>query len=232
VFDELLDPSVEDLVDNGVGTSFGTIQQTLPVTLTCNKIPVAYDGYYSPSGNSETYPLGPSLVVFATDPTVVPTGATCALAIKPDAIHDKQGEAVPADELGPFTFAIDTMQLVSTQPATADPPVVIEPTAPIVLTFNAPVDPASLDQGEIVLQEGTDCATPTTKRAAKALSDPDSPTSLDIIDTGAVLPLKLEPSQTYILTFVPNATVQDIAGGTGPLPDGFSLCFQTDAVTL
>ena len=84
-FDELLDPSIEDLVANvdatGMpdGTYTGTLKNTQPVTLKCESstgsglVDVPYDGYYSPAGNSISYPLGPSLVIKPNDPTVIAT---------------------------------------------------------------------------------------------------------------------------------------------------------------
>src|SRR5687767_2341383 len=78
VFDELLDPDIEDLSEvtdsngNGTGVFVGSIASTRPVTLTCGGNAVPYDGYYSPSGNYVTWPLGPSLVVKPIDPTAIP----------------------------------------------------------------------------------------------------------------------------------------------------------------
>ena len=228
MFDELLDPSIEDLVDNGDGTSYGTLQHTQPVVLICNDVNIPYDGYYSPSGNAETYPVGPSLFVAPLDPTSVPTGASCKLELKPGVVRDKQGQTVPAAELMPYTFAIEPIALVASSPATADPPEVVQPTAPVVLTFDAVVDPASLTSDEVILQEGTDCTTPTSTRIAQIAADPDSPTNLDIADAAAASGLAFDPSMTYIVTFAMGADVQDVAGGTAPLPSDFSLCFQTD----
>src|SRR6202042_2484260 len=83
MFDELLDPNVETLVPNidpttmmPDGTFTGTLANTLPVTLQCTDAAgamqdVPYDGYYSPSGNALTNPLGPSLFIKAINPTSV-----------------------------------------------------------------------------------------------------------------------------------------------------------------
>ena len=83
----------------------GTLKNTLPVTLSCGGSDVPYDGYYQPAGNKLTWPLGPSLFVQADDPTSVPTGTECTITLDPSVIKDKDGNPVPTDQLGPYTFA-------------------------------------------------------------------------------------------------------------------------------
>src|SRR5260221_8839210 len=69
-FDELLDPTIEDLTEildaNGqpTGTFSGSIAASHPVELKCTgvggaMVNIPYDGYYSPAGNNITWPLGP-----------------------------------------------------------------------------------------------------------------------------------------------------------------------------
>src|SRR5689334_10731229 len=81
VFDELLDPDVEtlepvlDAMGNETDMATGSLAATQPVILKCQDvngvmIDVDYDGYYSPSGNTVTWPLGPSLVIKPLDPTI------------------------------------------------------------------------------------------------------------------------------------------------------------------
>ena len=73
VFDELLDPTIEELIPDTdsagdpTGTSTGSIANTQPVKLTCGGVDVPYDGYYSPGGNYQTWPVGPSLVIIPDD---------------------------------------------------------------------------------------------------------------------------------------------------------------------
>jgi methionine-rich copper-binding protein CopC len=157
-FDELLDPSVEDLVADvdatgaPTGTYTGTLANTQPVTLKCASskgtglVDVPYDGYYSPAGNSISYPLGPSLVIIPVDPTVIATGSECTVTLK-DSIHDKDGVQVPADQRGtaatPYKFKLAPIQVVAITPpdGTAVDPV----DAGVDLTFNAAIDQASLE---------------------------------------------------------------------------------------
>jgi hypothetical protein len=120
MFDELLDPSVEDLIpildENGLetGSFTGTLANTQPVTLKCTGVDgalhdVPYEGYYSPSGNSVTWPVGPSLVIKQVGDVIVPTNSLCEVTIK-DFVKDKQGELVPPDQRGPFKFRVSGLK--------------------------------------------------------------------------------------------------------------------------
>jgi hypothetical protein len=109
VFDKLLDPSIEDLDTGGAGGTFGTLKNTQPVTLRCNDVDIAYDGYYVPNGNKESWPLGPNLTIQPISPTDAPTGATCTVTIK-DNVHSKSGQPVPMDQRT-FTFKLAPMSL-------------------------------------------------------------------------------------------------------------------------
>lgn len=160
MFDELLDPNVEELSeikdpDTGEGTDTfeGSIANTHPVKLECESVgggfvEVEYDGYYSPSGNAVTWPLGPSLVVKPNDPTEVATGKQCRITIN-DNVTDKTGNKVPMAQRGPFTFKIAPIQVIAIDPA--DDP---EGASPVdgqaiyfdnfYIQFNTAVDPKSL----------------------------------------------------------------------------------------
>lgn len=152
-FDELLDPSIEDLIpdvdDTGAptGTYTGTLANTQPVTLKCESstgsglVDVPYDGYYSPAGNSISYPLGPSLVIIPTDPTVVATNSECQITLKSN-ITDKDGNQVPADQIGPYKFKIAPIQVLLIDPSDGGKQDPIA--AGVDLTFNTAVDGASL----------------------------------------------------------------------------------------
>jgi hypothetical protein len=153
-FDELLDPSIEDLVPitdangNPTGTSMGTLKNTQPVTLQCasstgqgGMVDIPYDGYYDPSGDSVSYPLGPSLVIQTADPTLVATGSMCQITLKTN-IKDKDGNQVPTDQLGPYTWSIGTIAVSAITPMDGS---MVDPIAAGVdLTFNAVIDPTSL----------------------------------------------------------------------------------------
>ncbi|MGE0400142.1 MAG: hypothetical protein AB7T06_25730 [Kofleriaceae bacterium] len=181
VFDELLDPDIEELIPNTdssgapTGTFTGSIANTHPVELECGGVAVDYDGYYSPGGNYQTWPVGPSLVIIPDDPTAVAGGTECTVTIN-DNVVDKSGEAVPADQRGPgggYRFAIAPFELVGTEPEaiatdeTADKPEVV-PEAPISLFFNSVVDPASVTTADIRLFKGVadDCTGGTEVAAA------------------------------------------------------------------
>jgi Bacterial Ig-like domain len=155
MFDELLDPTVEDLIpildDNGLetGSFTGTLAQTQPVTLKCTGVDgmlhdVAYDGYYSPSGNAVTWPVGPSLVIKQVGDVIIPTNSACEVSIK-DSVHDKSGIPVPADQRGPFKFKVSGLKPIANDPAddTEIDAIQMYFDNPYV-QFNATVDPASL----------------------------------------------------------------------------------------
>lgn len=123
-FDKLLDPSIEDLepvLDQSgmpTGQFFGTLKNTQPVTLQCNNVDIAYDGYYVPNGNKESWPVGPALFIQPLAPTDAPTGASCTVSIK-DNVHNKAGQSVPADQRT-YTFKIGPMSFRFSDPSPAD----------------------------------------------------------------------------------------------------------------
>jgi hypothetical protein len=127
MFDELLDPRIEELTeildDDGVGTGTfeGSVAGTHPVTLECQSVltgqmvNVSYDGYYSPSGNSVTWPLGPSLVIKPNDPTLIATGKECQITLS-NLITDKDGVEVPTEQRGPYKFKVAEIAPLATDP--------------------------------------------------------------------------------------------------------------------
>jgi len=150
VFDKLLDPTIEDLEPvlgpNGTptGVVFGTLKNTQPVTLRCNDVDIAYDGYYVPNGNKESWPLGPNLTIQPIAPTDAPTGATCTVTVKEN-IHSKGGEAVPMDQRL-YTFKIAPMSFRFSNPAPDeknDGALALDRRNPIELFFTAEVKVAS-----------------------------------------------------------------------------------------
>jgi len=128
MFDELLDPTIEELTeiideetDLPTGTYEGSIAAAHPVTLECESVNgntlvnVDYDGYYSPSGNKVTWPVGPSLVIKPNDPSLIATGKKCQVTIN-DSVMDKDKKKVPADQRGPYTFKIAPITIIVTEP--------------------------------------------------------------------------------------------------------------------
>jgi hypothetical protein len=177
MFDELLDASIETLTeiidDDGdpTGVFRGSIRAANPVTLQCRSVTnnafvnVDYDGYYSPAGNRVTWPVGPSLVIKPNDPTLVATGKECQITLNPS-IVDKQGEPVPADQRGPYTFSISPISVLYTDPTDSgdpDDPALVDAISPFFdnfyFQFNTDVDVTSFcddDDGSGLCDEGTE----------------------------------------------------------------------------
>jgi len=155
MFDELLDPNVEELTQivdadgNPTGTYSGSIANTKPVTLQCQSVngnalvDIPYDGYYSPSGNSVTWPLGPSLVIKPNSPALVATQSECQVTIKSNVL-DKDGNPVPDAQKGPYKFKIAPVALVTADTAPADGDMVDASAAGVDITFNTFIDPLTL----------------------------------------------------------------------------------------
>lgn len=168
MFDELLDPNVEDIeevMQNGVLTRFGTLARTQPVTLQCEDragafVDVPYDGYYSPSGNSVTWPVGPSLVIVPIAPGTISVASECRVALK-DSVVDKDGTSVPDEQRAPgperaYRFKIAPIEVVSTSPAnkgTALPEV-----GGVQLVFNTELDVASVTAADFTFSDAVDAA--------------------------------------------------------------------------
>ena len=255
MFMNLLDPNIEDLIPNidpatmkPDGTFTGTLANTQPVTITCGATQVQYDGYYSPSGNALSYPVGPSLFIAPLDPTSVPGGTECSLMIKPT-VKNKQGQAVPTSALGPFKWKITQISVQTATPSCAGnlagcamgdltmPQMVdaggtaTDTGAALVLTFDGAVDPTSLLPTQVLLQEATDCmGTGAVNRTAAISADATSPAALDVVDAAAPAMSTFQPGKTYIFTFKSGGTVKDVAGGASmalPAPSDFTVCFTT-----
>lgn len=186
MFDELLDPDVEELEEikdpntgEGTGTYYGTLANTKPVKLECESvnggmIEVEYDGYYSPSGNQVTWPLGPSLVIRPNHPELVATNKMCRVTLK-DVIADKSGEKVPADQLGPYAF-----QIAPITPIFIDPEDDSEVNAIQIYYDNVYVqfNTENMDEASIACDDddgagGTKCEFGITEEGGAAIDDAD-----------------------------------------------------------
>jgi hypothetical protein len=248
-FDELLDPDIEDLLPIPDSELLkGSLARTQPVTLTCAGANVAYDGYYNVSGNSLTWPLGPSLFIAPVDEaayTSIPTGSDCTVTIKPDVVIDKDGERVPTAQVGPYSFKLAELSLLGTDPeAPRDPkmPGTVAPEDPLILTFNAHINVTSLSATDVLIQEVTACdGTGAIDKIAVVreheVGDDDEvdPASIEIVDAAAPTDAAFVPEKTYLITFRAGANVtQDIAGGGNvdlPLAAELSICFKTDELS-
>jgi hypothetical protein len=236
-FDELLDPDkAETLIPTNGMSERGSLVDTQPVSLSCGGVTIAYDGYYNPSGNSLTWPIGPSLYVAPLDASAIATGSECDVTIGTRAVIDKDGNPVPADERGPYTFKIAPLTLVSTSPVAEDPaaprpPPIIAATSPLSLTFNAPVDPASLTASELTIIDVASCdADPATGTPHPAVVEGDAtdPRSLFVRAGDAGSGDAWLRGKTFVISPNPGADLHDLAGGVGTL-DGdaaFTVCLQ------
>lgn len=223
VFNELLNPSVENLlgcidmnhdgacspdVDDEDGVNHGSLVATQPVTLMCNGEEIPYDGYYQPSGNHLSIPPGPALVIEPLFPDgFAATGSSCQVTVKSD-VQSKEQESMDTAKAGPFSFGIAPMAVYETDPADGGE---IATDAEVAVLFNAYVDEASL-AANVTVTDDAGVAVPVISLAFE-----------DII---VVLPEAgtWAAGTTHTLTI--NTGVADIKGGT------FAGPFTTTFVTL
>jgi hypothetical protein len=224
MFDELLDPSVEDLIpeldDNNQETGIftGTLRNTQPVTLQCqdvsgNYVAVDYDGYYSPSGNNVTWPLGPSLVIKPIDPAIIPVESECRVSLK-EGIKDKSGTPVLEEQRGPFTFRIAPVEVIAISPAPDEE--VAPEVGGVDLTFNVKVDTSTLDDTMYTFEPAM------TNTGVYQYSD-----------TGVFIYGDMLDSKSYKFNFVAGTKIKDKCGKESTLRgDNLSTNFKTSALEL
>jgi hypothetical protein len=210
IFDELLDTSVEDLVEVD-GQVFGTLANTQPVNLTCGGTAVSYDGFYDPSGNHLSYPPGPALVVISNE--FVATGSVCQVTVGAT-VQDKDGNQVPSDQRGPYSFALSPLQLFGVAPSNLAEGV--DPATEIEIEFNAPINTATV-AGPVTLEDAGGTPVPFTVEAIEGLPNiiliiPDAP---------------LDENTEYVLTI--DSGVEDVGGGELTLPEPEVITFTTGA---
>jgi Bacterial Ig-like domain len=214
IFSELLDPDVEELVEeNGVVVG-GTLAQSQPFILRCGGAEVPYDGWLDPGGSHLSFPPGPSVV--ATWSEYVASGTDdCEIELKPDAITDKDGEPVPESQLGPYEFGIAPMAVLETAPLDADEGV--DPTSAISLVFNAPIDMATVADQIVVTTGDTEVPVEVSFPTDEEGNVTDD-TSLNVVATDG-----LAPETEYTVTVATG--IADPAGGA--LAEGLTLSFTT-----
>ncbi|HEY5934039.1 MAG TPA: hypothetical protein VIU61_05385 [Kofleriaceae bacterium] len=244
MFDELLDgdtaETLEPVLDpdtmEETGIFTGSLAETQPVTLTCDGADVPYDGYYSPSGNTVTWPLGPSLVIQPLDTSAVATGAECMISLK-DVAKDKEGHAVPAAQRGPYTFNVAGLAATAVDPEPADPgdETTIDPASPFLISFNHFIDPASLTSPEdFSIEKVTDCSAASGTAVVAVVEGAEDDPFTIAISAATTVPAGLAWSESsfYRITFTDDAEVADVSGGTGGSDiAGLSVCFATDAAS-
>jgi hypothetical protein len=239
MFDELLDPSIEELspiIDsdgNDTGTFSGSIANTKPVKLQCQSISgnglvdVPYDGYYSPSGNNVTWPLGPSIVVKPNFPALVATDTECQITVNSN-VTDKDGNPVPDNEIGPYKFKIAPVALVTADTSPADGDMVDAIAAGVDVTFNTFIDPTSL-VAPLDPPDGTESFDFTPHETDTYVFDESSITGLPEFFLGA----DFKVSTMYTFAFKDGTKIKDQCGkettfGPPSVADGTQVSFTTN----
>jgi hypothetical protein len=112
------------------------------------------DGYYYPSGNQ--FPtsgfgyggIGPALVIEPADP--LPTSATCSISVA-NTVTDKDGNPFDAPE-GTISFTVEALSILETAPADEEEDV-DQMLADITITYNVPIDAASVTAANVTVRE-------------------------------------------------------------------------------
>jgi Big-like domain-containing protein len=231
VFDELLDPDVEQLIVADDGSTSGSLAQTQPVTVTCGTTALAYDGYYDPSGSRDTVPPGPSLVI-EIDGFLAATSSACTLALK-DVITDKDGNQVPTTERGPFAFDIAVLDAARGEAGVlggepADCADGIDPASTIEIPFNAPINPDTIGEN-FVLTDAAGAVVAAT--VALKADDPTTPDDDESDDTIVVItptaPLANATKYTITVTSTGDTKIADTLGGAADFAAPATSSFTT-----
>ena len=230
VFDELLDPDIEDLVpildEDGLPTETfcGTIEPTAPVVLRCEILDqttgnlvmsdIPYDGYYVPNGNAVTWPLGPSLVVQPffedNDGNVfdIPPEGHCTVQLKPS-IVDKDGIATP--DTSAFDFQVAPLQVLDLVP---DGEEIGTVDAFWEVIFNAPIDDTTLCNPDCIADPDFE-----VYRDGTRITDPAEIGVAGFgIGADIFLATLYEPGHSYRLVIPQGMTVVDGVRPTNPTP--------------
>ena len=216
IFDELLDPSVEDLITDADGTTTGHINRTQPVVLRCGGVELAYDGYYEPSGNHLSYPPGPGLVV---DPNeFIATGTQdCEVTIVE--LTDKDGETVESGQVGPYSFGIAPLRVSTTDPADESTGIGLD--AEVQVVFNAPIDLETV--GDFITLADADGNEVEVEEANYLLDDEGQVSDTTVVVLTPTAPLA--PDTAYTVTVADG--IADIAGGALVQEEPFTATFTT-----
>jgi hypothetical protein len=216
IFSELLDPDVEDLIEVG-GNTVGSLARTQPAAVSCGGAAIAYDGWYDSTGNHQAFPPGPSLVVAPID--FIATGSACEASIVEGAVTDKDGETVPADQLGPYRFAIAALGVVGSSPVDASEGVAVD--ASVEISFNAPIDIDSARAAGRILVTAGDTAIAGTVDIERDFETDETTDSIVAFMPDA----PLASSTSYTVTV--NDGITDIAGGGLAQEEPFTATFTT-----
>ena len=214
IFSELLDPDVEDLVEvDGVIT--GSIAGTRPAVLSCGGVEIEYEGWYDPTGNQLSYPPGPGLVVHALE--FIATGTACEVSLA-DNVVDKDGEAVPGDQVGAYEFTIAALSVAGSDPEDEAEGIALD--SDIQVDFNAPIELATVETRIEVSAGGTPVAGTFSFLLDPKTGDVADDTTI-VFTPGAAL----APSTAY--TIAVSDEITDIAGGALVQEEPFAATFTT-----
>lgn len=244
VFDRLLDPNVEDLIDQlntmgmPTGVKLGSFLMTQPVSLKCGGVDVPYDGYYVPNGNSQSWPLGPSLFIKPVKTDGVPTGTKCEIALKAN-VTGKAGEKVEATDPAKFLFDVAALKLLSISPSAGTKAKEQDSTSEVAFTFNANLKAGTgaVDPADVVLVSKPNLAGDKPDEsicaagAAGTVEDPYTGVSGRVMVVGdnasPDADHALQLGRTYRLELKASATATAKAGGTATVSLTKPLCFYT-----
>lgn len=217
IFDEKLDPSVEELVTDADGTT-GHINRTQPVVLRCGGVELEYDGYYDPSGNHLSYPPGPGLVV---DPNeFIATGTQdCEISIAD--LTDKDGETVQSGQIGPYSFGIAPLRIYGSSPA--DRSTGVAPDTEVQVEFGAPIDLETARDTVVLTDEDEDGNVVATNPPHYLLDEEGEVSDSSVVVLTPAAPLA--PNTMYTVTVSDGVT--DIAGGALVQEEVFTASFTT-----
>lgn len=219
IFDELLDGDALESVTCSGDPEVCTSELTgTPVNLSCGGTDVAYTGFYDPSGNYQTFPPGPALVIETSE--FIGTTMDCQITITGEVV-DKDGNPVPEAERGPYEFTTAPLGILGTDPANKQEN--LDPVSTVALVyFNAPIDATSLD-GNITMAE-TSGMNPVPVSVTLSV-DADDPT-LVIVQPDAPL------AELSEFTVTVTSGIEDTSGGVLTLEEPFEFFFTTDELVL
>ncbi len=216
IFTELLDPSIEELVETD-GVISGSIAASQPFVLSCGGADIEYEGWVDPTGNHLSYPPGPSLVVHAN--TFIPTSTACQVSLAGDVVTDKDGEAVPTDQRGPYDFTIAPLEVGESSPEDGTEGVAVD--ANIEVTFNAPINLGTSNDTTIVVAAGGTAVAGTYAFKTDAKTGEVSNEEIIVFDPTD----DLAPGTEYTITVVDG--IEDAAGGLLTQAEPFAATFTT-----
>jgi hypothetical protein len=215
IFTELLDPSIEELVETD-GVISGSIAASQPFVLSCGGNELVYEGWLDPTGNHLSYPPGPSLVVHATE--FIATGTACQVSLVEGVVTDKDGDAVPGDQRGPYDFSIAPLTVGESSPEDGTEGVAVD--VDIEISFNAPITLDSTDTRIVVLDGDTVVPGTTDFKRDPKTGDVSNEEIIVFNPTD-----DLAPGTEYTITVADD--IADAAGGLLAQDEPFTATFTT-----